>query len=111
MRHLIDAGADVDVADGEPLRVSIANNDVDAVRLLLVKGHADVHVKDETPLRVAFAKQFKDILRLLIEKGAADMSIFDEESLEKIEDRHLKTYLLKKYWERRAPAKEKQIDD
>ncbi|MBL7152763.1 MAG: ankyrin repeat domain-containing protein [Phycisphaerae bacterium] len=75
LQVLLDAGADVNMLDGNntsPLCVAIERADVNAVELLIEKG-ADVNLSDgrgSTPLDCAENAQSQEIISLLVQKGA-----------------------------------------
>lgn len=80
VRILLDAGADVETLDGNPLNIAAMNGHKDVVDLLVERG-ADVNAGKAQALRFAADKGHTDIVKSLLKAGA-DVHANDDGALE-----------------------------
>ncbi len=77
--YLINAGANIDINSGQPIREAVLTGFVGIVDIL-IKAGADIHRHCGWAIRCASAYGYLDIVKLLVQANA-DISVCDDEAL------------------------------
>lgn len=70
VKTLLDAGVDVDIGGGTPLRIAAGHMHSDRMLLLLLERGADVHINGDDALLGAIEQNRKSAVELLLKHGA-----------------------------------------